>query len=214
MTLTETDLISAATAASAIWMCGVAGVQAQLRGLAIQTFGMAGICALVGYQENLPNYYLLAAVILVVKAIGIPSFLSWAARRLDVRRDPGAYVGSAISLVMGCALLVVGMLTGRAMTGPSVHGAGAAGMAMALVFIGMLLMITRRLALSQLIGLLTMENGILLFGLTQTRGMPLMVEMGVVFEILVGVLIGGLVIFGLSRSFEHIDVTNLRRLRR
>ena len=75
-------------------------------------------------------------------------------------------------------------------------------------------MITRRLALSQLVGLLVLENGILLFGLTQTHGMPLMVEMGAVFEILVGVLIGGLVIFRLNRSFEHIDVTDLTRLRR
>ena len=90
---------------------------------------------------------------------------------------------------------------------------GSAGMALALIFIGMLLMITRRLALSQVIGFLTMENGIFLYGLTQTRHMPMLVEMGIVFEVLIGVLIAGVFIFRINRSFEHIDVTEMRRLR-
>ena len=77
----------------------------------------------------------------------------------------------------------------------------------------MLLMMTRRLALSQIIGFLVLENGIFLYGLTQTHGMPLMIEMGVVFDVLVGVLVAGVVIFRLNRSFEHIDVTQLRGLR-
>jgi hydrogenase-4 component E len=74
-------------------------------------------------------------------------------------------------------------------------------------------MLTRRLALSQVIGFLVLENGIFLYGLTQTHGMPLLVEMGVIFDVLVGVLVSGLVIFRLNRSFEHIDVTQLRGLR-
>ena len=58
-----------------------------------------------------------------------------------------------------------------------------------------------------------LENGIFLYALTQTHGMPLMVEMGVVLDVLVGVMVAGLVIFRLNGSFEHIDVTQLRGLR-
>jgi hydrogenase-4 component E len=58
-----------------------------------------------------------------------------------------------------------------------------------------------------------LENGIFLYALTQTHGMPLMVEMGVLLDVLVGVMLAGLVIFRLNRSFEHIDVTQLRGLR-
>jgi hydrogenase-4 membrane subunit HyfE len=58
-----------------------------------------------------------------------------------------------------------------------------------------------------------MENGIFLYGLTQTSGMPLLMEMGILFEALVGVLIAGLVMFRINRSFEHIDVTDMRGLR-
>ena len=70
-----------------------------------------------------------------------------------------------------------------------------AGMAPCLLLVGMLLMLTRRLAISQVIGFLVLENGIFLYALTQTRGMSLMVEMGVVLDVLVGVMIAGLVIY-------------------
>jgi hydrogenase-4 component E len=75
-------------------------------------------------------------------------------------------------------------------------------------------MLTRRLAISQIVGFLVLENGIFLYALTQTFGMPLMVEMGVVFDVLVGVMVAGLVIFRLDRSFEHVDVTKLTGLKR
>ncbi len=74
-------------------------------------------------------------------------------------------------------------------------------------------MLTRRLAISQVIGFLVLENGIFLYALTQTHGIPLMVEMGIVLDVLVGVMIAGVVIFRLNRSFEHIDVTKLRGLK-
>ena len=86
-------------------------------------------------------------------------------------------------------------------------------MALSLIFIGMLLMITRRLALSQVIGFLTMENGIFLYSVTQTHQVQMLVEMGRVFEVLIGVLVAGVFIFRINRSFEHIDVTDMRRLR-
>ena len=86
-------------------------------------------------------------------------------------------------------------------------------MAVSLLLIGMLLMLTRRLAISQVIGFLVLENGIFLYALTQTHGIPLMVEMGIVLDVLVGVMIAGVVIFRLNRSFEHIDVTQLRGLK-
>jgi hydrogenase-4 component E len=110
--------------------------------------------------------------------------------------------------------LAAGYFLAPAIRGLSSGNAGAAGMSLALLFIGMLLMITRRLAVSQLVGFLVLENGIFIYGLTQTHGMPLLVEMGVVFDVLVGVMVAGLVIFRLNRSFEHVDVTKLTGLKR
>jgi hydrogenase-4 component E len=85
--------------------------------------------------------------------------------------------------------------------------------AMSLLFTGVLLMLTRKLAISQIIGFLVMENGIYLFALTQTHGMPMIVEMGILLDVLVGVMITGLLLFNIKKSFEHIDVTQLTDLR-
>ena len=76
-----------------------------------------------------------------------------------------------------------------------------------------MIMLTRRIALSQVIGFLVMEDGIYLFGLTQTKGMPMLIEMGILLDVLVGVMIAGLIAFRIKRSFEHIDVTMLSELR-
>lgn len=74
-------------------------------------------------------------------------------------------------------------------------------------------MLTRKLAISQIVGFLVMENGIYLFALTQTHGMPMIVEMGILLDVLVGVMITGMLLFNIKKSFEHIDVTQLTDLR-
>jgi hydrogenase-4 component E len=85
--------------------------------------------------------------------------------------------------------------------------------AMSLLITGVLLMLTRKLAISQIIGFLVMENGIFFFALTQTDGMPMIIEMGILLDVLVGVMIAGLMLFNIKKSFEHIDVTRLLNLR-
>jgi hydrogenase-4 component E len=118
-----------------------------------------------------------------------------------------------LTLMLGFGALSAGYFLTPQFAVSSTGNPLSAGMAVALLFIGMLFMITRRLAISQVIGFLIMENGIFLYGLTQTKGMPHLVEMAVVFEALIAVLIAGLVILRINRSFEHIDVTQMRGLR-
>lgn len=69
------------------------------------------------------------------------------------------------------------------------------------------MMLTRRLALSQIVGFITMENGVYLFALTQTDGLPVLIEMAVLIDVLGAVMIAGVLIFNIKRSFEHIDVS-------
>jgi hydrogenase-4 component E len=89
---------------------------------------------------------------------------------------------------------------------------GAAG-GISLDFTGLILMLTRRLAVSQIVGFLVIENGIYVFALTQTKGMPMMVEMGILLDVLVGVMVSGLLLFKIQKSFEHIDVGQLTELK-
>ncbi|MDD2486071.1 MAG: hypothetical protein PHD91_00660 [bacterium] len=213
MNLSQIDILAAGVAVLAVWMCGVTCLKMQVWGLSGQTVLLSGICVLLGREEAATGMFILALVVFSIKAVGIPVFLSKAAERMDITRDRGIYNNSTQALLMGCGLLILGYFMTPKVAVPTMMNQGTAGMALALIFIGMLLMVTRRLALSQIVGFLTMENGIFLYGLTQTSGMPLLMEMGILFEALVGVLIAGLVMFRINRSFEHIDVTDMRGLR-
>jgi hydrogenase-4 component E len=213
MSLSPIDFLAAGVAVLGVWMCGVTRVRAQLWGLSLQTALLAGVCVVLGLQPQAGHYLILAATVLLVKAVAIPAFLSWSARRLDVIRDAGAVLSPTLALFTGCGILAAAYFMAQRIAVTEMGNAGAAGVALALLLTGMLLMITRRLALSQIIGFLVLENGIFLYGLTQTHGMPLLLEMAIAFEVLVAVMVAGLVINRLNRSFEHIDVTELRGLR-
>jgi hydrogenase-4 component E len=213
MHLSSIDILTAAAAVIGVWMCGMTRVKSLLRGLALQTAALALVAAVYGVEIQSPNYLILAAVVFAIKAVGIPVFLAWTADRIHVRSESGLLLNPAICLLAGCAALAAGYFLAREVSAPVAPYPAAAGMALAGLFIGMLVMLTRRLAISQVIGFLVVENGIFLYALTQTHGMPLIVEMGVLLDVLVGVMVAGLVIFRLNRSFEHIDVTQLRGLR-
>ena len=194
-------------------MCGIMNLRSMLLGFAIQTAILGLIAWLHGRETHSSQYLFLAGIVITIKAAAIPIFLAWVAQRIDVQRDKGVNLNPSLALFAGCGALATGYLLTPQVAGLGVKDPGAAGMALALLFIGMLLMLTRRFAISQVIGFLVLENGIFLYGLTQTHGMPIIVEMGVVLDVLVGVMVAGLVIFRLNRSFEHIDVTKLRGLK-
>jgi len=213
MNISQIDLFAAGPAVLAVWMCGVTRVKTQLWGLVLQTAMFSGICVLLAVAESQNQLLVIALVVFLVKGVGIPVFLERSAKRMAIGRDKGVSIGPTLTLMIGCGMLFIGFLLAPDFAISTTTNRGSAGMALALIFIGMLLMITRRLALSQVIGFLTMENGIFLYSLTQTRHMPMLIEMMVVFEVLIGVLIFGVFIFRINRSFEHIDVTDMRRLR-
>lgn len=213
MHLSQTDILASGVVVLAVWMSGVTRVQSQLWGLALQTCLLACVCFVLGGGAETRHFLVLAGLVLTVKAVGIPAFLSWSARRLEIRCDAGATLSPTQTLFVACGVAGATYFVAPQLAVPGVGSSGPASVALALLLIGMLLMITRRLALSQVVGFLVLENGIFLYGLTQTHGMPLLLEMAIAFEVLVAVMIAGLVINRLNRSFEHIDVTQLRGLR-
>lgn len=213
MNLSQIDLFAAGAAVLAVWMCGVTRLKAQLWGLLLQTTLLAGICVLLSIGESSWHLLVLAIIVFLIKALGIPIFLQRSAKKMGIERDKGMSINPTLTLMMGCAMLFLGYFLALDFAVPEMMNQGSAGIALSLIFIGMLLMITRRLAISQIIGFLTMENGIFLYSVTQTRNMPFLVDMGIVFEVLIGVLIAGVFIFRINRSFEHIDVSSMRELR-
>jgi hydrogenase-4 component E len=181
----------------------------------MQTTLIALVTACYGIARDETELFFVATAVLIIKAIGVPRFLTFIAKKVEVERDRGTFVPTPIAMHLSLGFLAVSYML--AMQLPMPHGTSTgwstATAAISLVGTGIIIMLTRRIALSQIIGFLVLENGIYLFGLTHTRGMPLLVEMGILLDLLVGVMLAGLLAFRIKKNFEHIDVTLLSDLR-
>lgn len=213
--MTAVDIFSITSAIFAILMAGSGDLKLNLYLYSLQTVAIA--CGSVAHSlaTGASHLYLVAIAILTVKAFFVPSFLSWIARKIEAHSDPGVLLPIPMGMHLAIVLLGLSNLLARTLPQPQglIVATGGATAAISLIFTGTLFMLTRRVALSQIIGFLTIENGIYIFAVTQTSGMPLIVEMGVLLDVLVGVMISGLFIFRIKKSFEHIDVTQLDRLK-
>ncbi len=209
------ELFAIASAVMAILMIGSGRLRINLLFYAFQTVFASAVTASCGLVSGDHQLYSIGLAILLVKAIGVSAFIAWITKRIGVTSDPGTLIPVPLSMHASIVFLVVAHLLASQL--PHLkgqdHSLGGATAAISLLLTGTLFMLARKVAVSQIIGFLTMENGIYLFALTQTRGMPMMVELGILLDVLVVVMIAGLIIFRIKRSFEHIDVTLLTELK-
>lgn len=205
------DLIGLSAMAT-LWMLGVTRVRSMLWGLAAQGGALGAMLLLRGIAEGQPGETWLGFATVVVKAIAIPVFLNWAASRLSAVRDKGVGVAPGLVMLLGAILVVVCYFQSARFTAAA-SVSGNAGLSIAMVLIGLSIMMTRRLAIGMLIGFLVLDNGIFAYGFTQTPGLPAVIELGVLFDLFMGVLLAGVVLFRVRKSFEHMDVSEMRELR-
>lgn len=157
---------------------------------------------------------LLAGGTLLVKGILLPNVLLWAMREAAVRREVEPSLGPLSSIVAGVFALGLAFAVGGHLPppGPSVPRLLVATSLMT-VMCGFLVFTTRRKAMTQVVGYLLLENGVFVFGLSLAGRVPILIEMGVLLDVLVGVFIMGLVVFQMNRELESIDSARLTELR-
>ena len=217
MLVTVYEVIGIMSAVVAVLMLGSRNVQIQLSMYAIQNWLIVAETAFFAWQYKQPHFYIIALTLLLQRAILVPLFLHGIARRLNVTRDPGMIVPAPLTMHLSVLLFGLSFFVGQhlpmpsAVSGPIVI-ASATG-SISHLFSGLVMMLTRRLALSQIVGFLTLENGVYLFALSQTDGLPLLMEMAVFIDILGAVMIAGVLMFSIKKSFEHIDVSRLKELK-
>jgi hydrogenase-4 component E len=154
----------------------------------------------------------LALGTIAVKAVLLPWFLRWAIREASVRREVEPLVGYMASFLLGAAALLVSFAVAARLP-PTESGPLLVPVALATVIIGLVVLITRTKAVSQVVGYLMLENGIYLFGLTQTRRVPFLVDAGVLLDVFVAVFVMGIVVFHINREFDSISATQLTELK-
>ena len=151
---------------------------------------------------------------IAIKGVLIPFFLFRALRLASIRREVEPLVGFVTTLLLaalgtGVTVLFAGTLP----LAPQHTDSLVVPTSLATVFVGFLLLTTRRKAITQVVGYLTLENGIFLFGLTLLEAMPMMVEIGVLLDVVVGIFLMGIVMDHINREFSTINTEKLTTLR-
>jgi hydrogenase-4 component E len=207
-----TELILFLVVLSDFAVLGTSRLSSCIRAVAFQGL-LLGLLPLV-IDESLTRHAVgLAVGTVTVKAIVLPAFLRWAIREAAVRREVEPLIGYTASIALGIAALAVAFAVANVLP---VRGSEAELLiptALVTVMIGLIVLITRAKALLQVVGYLMLENGIYLFGLTQARRVPFLVEAGVLLDVFVGVFIMGIVVFHINREFDSISAARLTELR-
>ncbi|MBR0842982.1 hydrogenase-4 component E [Bradyrhizobium liaoningense] len=177
----------------------------------------AGVLALSvawqAYVQHAPHLYVTALIALVFKAVIIPVALHRIIKRLGIHREIENVIGIGLTMLAGIGLVALSMVVMLRVT-PSADALAREDLAFALsvVLLGLLIMVTRRNAVSQVVGFMSLENGLVLAA-TGAKGMPLVVEISVAFSVLIAFIVIGIFLFRIRERFDSVDVQALDRFR-
>ena len=175
---------------------------------------LSAATVLVGYATQQPHLYLSAGITVVLKVILIPLLLHRVINRLEVRWDVETLINIPTTMIIGIALVIFAFDLALPISKLSASIArGTLGIALACVLLSFMMMITRSKAVPQVIGFLSMENGLFFAATSATYGMPMIVELGIALDVLVGILILGVFLFNIREQFDSLDISHLEKLK-
>ncbi len=165
------------------------------------------------YIQSAPHLYVTAFIALTFKAIIIPLALYRIVRRLGIHREVETVVGVGPTMLAGIGLVGLSMVVMlRVTTGDEPLAREDLAFALSVLLLGLLIMVTRRNAVSQVIGFMSLENGLILAA-AGAKGMPLVVEISVAFSVLIALIVIGVFLFRIRERFDTVDVQALDRFR-
>ncbi len=214
MTANVLILCAAGMLVSAYLMVGQKALFTAIRLYGAQSLLLGIVAATIAISEGRHELLVTAALTVALKAILIPWFLMKTVDRIGIHREIEPFLNVPASLLVCLGLTVVGY---RVSTGFEAGGRGVShhliGVAMSLLLIGLFLMVTRKKAITQILALLMVENAVFLVAVGVTSGMPLIVELGISFDVIVAVLVLGVLVQRIVGRFESMDVSRLSKLK-
>lgn len=189
-------------------------LSACIRAIAAQGIAL-GLLPLVAYDTDLTaRVVFLAAGSMLLKGAVFPMLLTRAARDAEVRREVEPFVGYTMSIAFGSLALAISLWIGSRLPLPhATFSPLVVPVALFTLFVGLFTIISRKKALSQVLGYVVLENGIYAFGVAAALEEPLLVELGVLLDVFVAIFVMGIAIFHISREFDHIDTDRMTTLR-
>jgi len=161
-----------------------------------------------------PHLYLSAGLTLLLKAMLIPYALHRVIDRLHIRWEVETLINIPTTMLIGIGLVIFSFNLALPISQwAETITRSTLGIAIASVLLSFLMMITRRKAVPQVIGFLAMENGLFFAATSTTYGMPMVVELGIALDVLVGTFIFGIFFFQIRETFDSLDIRNLEKLK-
>lgn len=181
---------------------------------ALQGFALFLATLVAAVKTGQTHLYFSAGLTLVLKVVALPLILHRLVRRLQVKGEIEALVNIPTTMLIGIALVMIAFNVALPISQLSATiTRGTLGIALAVVMLAFLMMITRRKAITQVVGFLAMENGLFLAATSATYGMPMVVELGIALDVLVGVIILGVFFFQIRDQFDSLDIHHMERLK-
>lgn len=214
MTPNVVILCAAGMLVSAFLMVGQKSLFTTIRLYGAQSLLLATVAVVMAISDERPHLFLMATLTTVLKGLVIPLFLMRVVDRIGIHREIEPFLNVPASLLACLGLTVVGY---RVSTGFPEGTVGVThhvlGVGLSTLMIGLFLMVTRKKAISQVLALLTVENAIFLVALGITSGMPMVVELGIFFDVILAVLVLGVLVRRIVDRFESMDVSRLSKLK-
>ena len=185
-----------------------------IRLFALQSLMLSAIALVIAWYYHATHVYIVAVLTLIGKVIFLPWLLNRLVRRIKIVEEIEPLLNAPTSMLICGGLTLLGYIVARPFTTLEKLGNNTLAIAIALLLTGFFLMINRRKAISQVLALLTIENGVMLAAVALTSyGMPLVVELGIFFDVMVAVMVLGILVYRIRESFASMDTSKLSQLK-
>jgi hydrogenase-4 component E len=179
-----------------------------------QGFFLGLSTAIIGYATGVHHLYVSSLLTLGMKVVLLPYILYKLIHKLKIHREIESMINTPATMMVGIALVIFSYhLTAPIRQLSSLMTRSTLALALATVMLGLLMMVTRRHAVSQIMGFLAMENGLFFAATSATYGMPMVVELGVALDLLIAAFIFGIFFFHINTTFDSLDVEQMAKLK-
>src|SRR2546430_9818573 len=189
-------------------------ILSRIRLSTLQGATLAIATAVVAHVTHQPHLYFSAGITVVLKVFLMPYILHRLINRLNIKWDAETLINIPTTMLIGIVLVIFAFnLASPISQFSSSIARSMLGIALACVLLSFMMMITRAKAVPQVIGFLSMDNGLFFAASAATYGMPMVVELGIALDVLVGILILGVFMFQIREQFDSLDIRNLEKLK-
>ncbi|OHB99536.1 MAG: hypothetical protein A3G70_01375 [Planctomycetes bacterium RIFCSPLOWO2_12_FULL_39_13] len=208
------DILAVLMLMTTIVLVGTSRLRTSIWAYAIRSFLLTWVSGLIAYFSGIHHIFIATGISLALKVIVIPGFLFYIVNKTKVKTEVESVINYTLSLLISCGLILIAYYSMQSIIKfENAFMGHCLPVSLAITLLGFFVMIIRKKAITQILGLLAMEDGLFFAALSTSYGMPLIVELGVFFDILVSVIIMGIYVYRIKETFDSIDTDSLRELK-